>query len=227
MQYRGALLLDLDGTLVDTAADFVHVMQQIRREDDLPPLDERQIRNTVSEGARGLIRMGWQLADDDPQFEKQRQRLLDLYAGTLGNNAALFHGYETLLPTLEQHGIAWGVITNKPWRFTEPLMQRLQLTPSEQLIICPDHVTRTKPDAEPLLLAAQRLQLSPSHCVYAGDHLRDIQAARNAGMFSIACGFGYISDDDNIHSWQADRIVDSVSALSQFIHHHFKIPDHV
>lgn len=224
--YRGAVLFDLDGTLVDTAADFVQVIRQMFAEENLTAPDACLIRNTVSEGARGLIRTCWQLDETDPQFEIKRQRLLDLYEQQLGNHAALFNGFDQMLTQLQQHNIAWGVVTNKPWRFSEPLMQKLNLTPSNGVLICPDHVKNTKPDAEPLLLAASRLQLTPEQCVYAGDHLRDIQAAKNAGMFSIACAFGYIRDDDNIHDWQADIIVDDVAAFNRFVHHHFMMTSH-
>lgn len=227
MSYRGAVLFDLDGTLVDTAADFIDVINRMRAEDRLPPADHLLIRNTVSEGARGLVRRIFKLDDSDPQFEPQRQRLLDLYAGQLGNEARLFAGFEQLLPALEAQDIAWGIVTNKPWRFTEPLLQRLALSPSQAVAICPEHVTATKPAAEPLLLAASRLGLAPGQCLYAGDHRRDIEAARNAGMPGIACGFGYIHEDDDIHDWQADTIVQSVDELAAVIHHHFGLNPHV
>ena len=227
MNYRGAVLFDLDGTLVDTAADFVHIIQQMMHSEKRPLLDERLIRNTVSEGARGLIRLAYQLQDEDPLFEEKRQWLLELYAKELGRNAMLFDGYQPLLQALASKQLGWGIVTNKPWRFTEPLLQQLQLQPSNNVTICPDHVSQTKPHAEPLLLAASQLQLAPASCIYVGDHRRDIEAARNAGMFSIACAFGYIHDEDDINSWQADKIVQSVAELHQFIDQHFKTKSHV
>lgn len=224
MSYRGAVLFDLDGTLVDTAADFVAVIHAMRRAENLPLIDEQLIRNTVSEGARGLIRMAWQIDDTHPDFETKRQLMLDLYEQELGHAAEPFAGFRELLAQFEADNLAWGVVTNKPWRFSEPLMAKLKLYPSEGIIICPDHVTKTKPDAEPLLLAAKKLNLSVSQCVYAGDHLRDIQSAKNAGMHSIACSFGYIANHDNIHDWQADIIVDDVNALGRHVFEYFKKP---
>lgn len=222
MAYKGAVLFDLDGTLVDTAADFVAVIHAMLRADNLPLVDETKIRNTVSEGARGLIRMAWQIDETHADFEKKRQQMLDLYEQELGNAASPFTGFRELLAQFEAANLAWGVVTNKPWRFSEPLMAKLGLYPSEGVIICPDHVKNTKPDAEPLLLAAQKLNLTPIQCIYAGDHLRDIQSAKNASMYSIACAFGYIADGDNINDWQADVIVQDVASLGRTAFDYFK-----
>lgn len=221
MSFRGAVLFDLDGTLIDTAADFIQVINRMKAEDNEPAVDAELIRNTVSEGARGLIARIFQLTEDDPRFEQQRQRLLDLYTGELGKQAALFPGFESLLAELQRQQIGWGIVTNKPWRFTEPLLKKLGLEPSNAVTICPDHVSHRKPDPEPLLLAAKKLQLTPQQCIYAGDHRRDIEAARNAGMPGIACGYGYIHADDDIRQWQADAIVDSVADLDSYIRQHF------
>lgn len=221
MTYKAAVLFDLDGTLVDTAADFVAVLNQMRQNDGLPPLDDKLIRNTVSDGARALVTLAYALREGDAGFEDKRQELLNRYEQELGKAAHLFTGFEPLLKQLEAQNIGWGIVTNKPWRFTEPLLQRLQLKPSNDVAICPDHVTRTKPDAEPLLLAASKLGLGKQHCLYAGDHERDIQAGRNANMHTIACGYGYIHPEHNIHDWQADTVVHSVEELNAFLNHYF------
>jgi len=223
MPYQGALLLDLDGTLLDTAADFIHVIQSMQKEDGIEPTDAQRIRNTVSNGARALVRLGWQLEDTAPAFKEKLNSLLDRYEAELGNNAQLFPGFDALLPSLEEQRIAWAIVTNKPWRFTEPLLQRLAIQASNNVVICPDHVTHSKPHAEPLLLAAQQLNIQVKQCVYAGDHRRDIESAQNANMLSIACGFGYVPEDDDIHTWNADIIVNDVSDLGQFVKNHFNL----
>lgn len=222
MTYQGALLLDLDGTLVDTSADFVAVLNHMRQTDGLPALPENDIRNTVSDGARALIQLAYGLKEGEPHFEEKRQQLLDQYEVALGLKAQLFQGFEALLYDLESHHIAWGIVTNKPSRFTDLLLERLKLYPSQQVAICPDHVTYSKPHAEPLLLAAKKLQLTPAQCVYAGDHARDIEAGKNAGMTTITCAYGYIKPTDNIHAWQADYIAHSVNELHQLAQQLFK-----
>lgn len=223
MNYKGALLFDLDGTLVDTSADFVAVVNSMRAADGMPALPESDIRNTVSDGARALIALAYSLKEGDALFEAKRQQLLDQYEDELGQQARLFDGFTDLLATLERNNIAWGIVTNKPARFTDPLLARLQIKPSNGVAICPDHVKHTKPHAEPLLLAASQLGLAPGQCLYAGDHLRDIEAGRNAGMATIACAYGYIKPIENINDWQADFIVNSVAELHQFAQRHFNL----
>jgi phosphoglycolate phosphatase len=221
--YRGALLFDLDGTLVDTSADFVAVVNSMREKDGLQALPEQDIRNTVSDGARALVKLAYNLDDGDDGFAEKRQQLLDQYEAELGMQAKLFDGFHQLLNALERNNIAWGIVTNKPSRFTDPLLARLHIRPSNGVAICPDHVTHSKPHAEPLLLAATKLGLAPAQCVYAGDHLRDIEAGRNAGMTTVACAYGYIKPVENINHWQADVIVNSVTELHQFAQQHFKL----
>lgn len=221
--YRGAILFDLDGTLVDTSADFVAVVNSMRVADGLPPLPDDDIRNTVSDGARALITLAYGLKEGDNHFEEKRQQLLNQYEDELGLQAKLFPGFDGMLAEMEQHNIAWGIVTNKPSRFTDPLLKRLDIKPSNGVAICPDHVTHTKPHPEPLLLAASKLGLQPKQCIYAGDHLRDIESGRNAGMQTIACAYGYIKPVENIAEWRADFTVDSVAELHQLARRLFQL----
>lgn len=223
MKYRGALLLDLDGTLVDSALDFIHVIHSMQQADGLSLSSANSIRNTVSDGARALTQLAYGFAIGSAEHSAKLELLLDLYEQELGNNAQVFAGFFPMLEQLEQQGIAWGIVTNKPWRFTEPLIQRLALKPSANVIICPDHVKNSKPDPEPLHLAAQQLGLEPNQCLYAGDHIRDIQAAQNAQMGSIACAYGYIKENDNIHSWNADKIINNPNELESLVKEFYKI----
>jgi phosphoglycolate phosphatase len=186
-------------------------------------LAEDLIRNTVSDGARALIQLAYPLKEGDKGFEEKRQQLLNEYEKELGANARLFAGFEPLLAELEKHNIAWGIVTNKPARFTDPLLKRLNIKPSQGVAICPDHVTHTKPHAEPLLLAAAKLGLTAEQCIYAGDHARDIEAGKNAGMKTITCAYGYIKPHENLKEWQADFIVDSVAELHQLAQQLFRL----
>jgi phosphoglycolate phosphatase len=221
MNYSAALLLDLDGTLVDTANDFIHILQSMCLEDGLTAPDATTIRNTVSDGARALITLCYGLKENEQDFEDKRQQLLNRYEQELGQNAALFTGFDDVIQYCEKNNIAWGIVTNKPWLYTELLLQRLQINPSNNVIICPDHVSQTKPNAEPLLLAAKKLKLKPEQCLYAGDHLRDIQAGINANMQTIACNYGYIKSADNSADWQADYSIEQpielIALLQDFL----------
>lgn len=223
--FKAGVLFDLDGTLVDTASDFVVVINKMRQDDGLSALDPDLIRNTVSDGARALIHLAYNLQEGTADFEDKRQQLLTHYADELGSNAQLFKGFESLLEQLEQQNIAWGIVTNKPSQLTNALLQRINLEPSLGVAICPDHVSHAKPHPEPILLAMNKLGLTPQNCIYVGDHERDIQAAKAAKLKSIACSYGYIKPSDNIPSWQADMIVDSVAELSHALSLFFqKIP---
>ena len=126
-----AVIFDLDGTLVDTADDFIPAVQQLRREHDLQPLDPQRIRRSVSNGSRALVTLALALAEGEPGFEERRQRLLDLYAGLLGRHARLYPAMAELLATLSERGIGWGIATNKPSAYTWPLLETLKLLPED------------------------------------------------------------------------------------------------
>ncbi len=216
-QTQPAVLFDLDGTLIDTAADFVVVLNRLCQKHNKPVPNATVIRNTVSDGARALVQLAFGLNEGDDGFEALRQELLDLYEAELGVAAHLFDGFESLLTQYKENGQAWGIVTNKPWRFTEPLIQRIfekipELLP--QSIICPDHVKIAKPDPEGLLLACQQMNADANTTWYVGDHIRDIDAGKNANMTTIACQYGYIKDNDNVQTWQADHTVNSVSEIA-------------
>ncbi|MEQ8515757.1 MAG: HAD-IA family hydrolase [Chromatocurvus sp.] len=199
-----AVILDLDGTLVDTADDFVPVVQTLRAEHALPSLPAASIRNTVSNGARALVTLALDLREGDSEFQRWLDRLLDLYAGILGTHSRLFPGVQTLLDALRHAGLPWGIATNKPSRFTLPLLEKLALTPPPASVVCADQVSRGKPDPECLLRNSRELQCEPAQAIYIGDHGRDIEAGRNAGMFTIAATYGYIGNGDNPDLWGAD-----------------------
>ncbi|SDZ86486.1 HAD family hydrolase [Microbulbifer marinus] len=208
-----AVLFDLDGTLFDTAPDFIVVLNQLRHQEQLPPLSDDTIRSVVSNGARALVTLGFGKDEGDPAFDGLRQRLLDLYLAHLAEKTVPFPGIEKLLDNLAAHNIAWGIVTNKPEAYTVPLMQAFKHLPTPAAVICPDHVTNRKPDPEPVLLACSQIGCGPDEAVYVGDHERDIRAGRAAGMPTIACRYGYIDNGDDPGNWGADHLVDSAEEI--------------
>lgn len=199
-----AVILDLDGTLVDTADDFVPVVQTLRAENALAPLPVPAIRNTVSNGARALVTLALDRREGDHDFQHWLDRLLQLYTGILGRHSRLFPGVQALLDALRDAGIPWGIATNKASRFTLPLLDTLALDPGPTSVVCADQVSRGKPDPECLLRNSLELQCTPAQAIYIGDHARDIEAGRNAGMYTIAATYGYIEDGDDPGLWGAD-----------------------
>jgi len=200
-----AILFDLDGTLVDTAPDFFDVVNSLRQELGKAVLPDDVIRKQVSNGGAALTELTWEVERDHPQFMEFRNILLDRYSGYLGCGSAYFEGFEVVLRQLEQQGIKWGIVTNKPRRFTEPLLAKLGI--QTRSLICADDLERAKPDPEGLLKCAAELGVDAAQCWYVGDHLRDIQAGQAAAMFTIAAEFGYIEDHDSAANWQADALI--------------------
>ena len=212
-----AVLFDLDGTLVDTAPEFIVVVNRLLEENARDPLPDDVIRNCVSNGSRALVTLAFGIDERDARFDALRLRLLELYEQDLGTHSVLFPGIAEVLEELQHHGLRWGVVTNKPSRYAVPLVQRLGLAPSNDTLICPDHVKQSKPHPEPMYLAAKKLERHPARTLYVGDHLRDIQAGRNAGMRTVAALYGYIEADDDPAQWGADFSVDDAAAIVPII----------
>lgn len=213
-----AVLFDLDGTLIDTAADFIRIIQDMCRAENCEVVAADLIRTQVSEGARAMVKLVYpHLEVDDPVFLAHRQRFLDLYRADIAVETDLFEGMYPLLDELEARGIPWGIVTNKPRGLSEALLAALNLTERCAVLVCPEDVTRTKPDPEPMYLAARQINLPAEQIIYVGDHPRDIEAGRNAGMYTILAAYGYLplSHKDNLTAWQADCIVNDISELRQ------------
>ena len=211
-----AVLFDLDGTLLDTAADFADVVQQMTVQAARPSIEFTAIHKTVSNGARALVELAFEIQPGHPDFEERFETLLSLYAQRiLTTKATLYPGMDTLLLQLEKAGIPWGIVTNKPERFSRPLLESLGLSSRCSTLICPDHVSQSKPHPEPLLLACKQLNINPQDAIYVGDHPRDIDAGRAAGMYTIAVRYGYLPDTPPVEQWQADLVVESVEHIRQ------------
>jgi phosphoglycolate phosphatase len=180
-------------------------------------MDPERIRASVSNGARSLVTLGLELQEENPDFEPNRLRLLELYQEVLGSLARPYPGIPELLDELEQRGIAWGISTNKPRYLTEPLLDRLDIRPPPASVVCPDDIANRKPHPETLYRNCRDLDCSPLEAVYIGDHLRDIEAGRGAGMYTIAAAYGYIEPDDDPATWGADAQADCSTALRQLL----------
>ncbi len=215
-----AVLFDLDGTLIDTAADFIRIIQQMCREEGRALVEPELIRTQVSEGARAMVKLVYpEMQLEDPVFLQHRQRFLDRYGADIAVDTDLFKGMYPLLEQLEAQDIPWGIVTNKPRWLSEALLKALNLSERCAVLVCPEDVTRTKPDPEPMYLAAKQLNLAAEDCIYIGDHPRDIDAGRHAKMPTVLAAYGYLplQYKDDLTAWQADYIVDTVAELHQLI----------
>ncbi|PYC27606.1 N-acetylmuramic acid 6-phosphate phosphatase MupP [Aquipseudomonas alcaligenes] len=203
-----AVLFDMDGTLLDTAPDFVAVCQAMRAARDLPPMDEQLIRDVVSGGARAMVSATFGLEVGAEGFEALRLEFLERYQEHCAVLSKPFAGMPELLADIEAAHLKWGVATNKPVCFAEPIMQRLELAGRSAALVCPDHVARSKPAPDMLLLACEQMGIPPAEVLFVGDDARDIEAGRAAGCKTAAVTYGYIHPEDNPRHWGADVVVD-------------------
>jgi 2-phosphoglycolate phosphatase len=207
-----AVMFDLDGTLLDTAPDFVAVVNQLLLENECEELPHPVIRACVSNGSKALVKLAFDIEETHEQFNRLRERLLALYTQHIAVLTKPFPGIQDLLDKLAERNIAWGIATNKPAAYTIPLMEQLNMQPPPAIVICPDHVQDSKPHPESLFMAAKELGCAPEEIIYIGDHERDIQCGQRAGSITIAAAYGYVGDE-NIDEWKADYRVEHAEEI--------------
>jgi len=210
-----AVLFDLDGTLADTAPDLAAAVNWMRAQRGLEPTPYALLRPTASAGARGMIGAAFGLAPGDDGYEPLRLEWFERYQSNMAVDSTLFDGVPDLLDGLTAAGMAWGIVTNKPMRFTDPLVPMIGLAHAG-CVISGDTTPHAKPHPAPLLEAARRLDIAPNDCWYVGDDLRDIEAGRAAGMVTVACNWGYCGSIDPA-TWGADFQLDTPQDLLRML----------
>ena len=212
-----AVLFDLDGTLVDTAPDLGYTLNLQRGRHGLPPLADTVIRPQASHGARGLLGVGFDLHPDDPHFGIMREEFLQIYSENICRHSLPFPGILELLDALEIRSLVWGVVTNKPARFTEPLLSILDLAERAGCIVSGDTCPQSKPHPAPMLIAAELCEAEPAQCLYVGDAARDIEAATAAGMPALAAAWGYLDSADQPETWGAHAIIHAPADILTYL----------
>lgn len=212
-----AVFFDLDGTFADTAPDLTAALNHVRSTRDMPPLPLEIARPQASHGSRGLLKVGFGIEPDAPDYETLRDIFLDQYASNICVHTRLFDGMTELLDALAARNIVWGIVTNKPHRYTLPLMQALGLADSAACLISGDTCERAKPHPDPLLKACELTGVAPHECLYIGDDLRDMQAANAAGIPGIIASYGYVSEDVSEANWNAQGSIAHPAELLRFI----------
>jgi 2-phosphoglycolate phosphatase len=213
---EGAVLLDLDGTLVDTAPDLVAVLNEMLREDDRAPLPYAVARNVVSHGAIGLVRRAYGRELPQDALDRLRARFLKIYERKVSDNSRLFIDIDDLFNVETR---CWGIVTNKPQALTEALLAALGIGDLPHCVVCGDQLAERKPHPAPLYRAAELLGIDAARCVYVGDAQRDIQAGKAAGMKTVVAAYGYIRPSENILAWGADAIVSRPRDLRSTLQH--------
>ena len=206
----GAILFDLDGTLMDTAVDMIHALARLADKHQIDhQLNVADYRQYISRGAVALVKS---VFGDPPaaQLEQLRQEYLVIYQQQLNTHSQLFNGMDQVLTHLDSRQIPWGIVTNKPSWLARPIVAHCAELSASQVLICADEVGVSKPDPKPLLLAAEQMGLDHASTLYLGDAQSDIDAAHAAGMQSGIALWGYLAPDDQPNDWMA--------------HHRFKSP---
>jgi len=203
----GAVLFDLDGTLIDSAPDLAGACNDMRVERGLAALPYEQLRAMVGSGARGMVGAGFGITPADDGYLALREEFLSRYELRMKNETRVFAAVPALLEQLDERGLPWGIVTNKAARFALPLVEWLGLASLAATVVCGDTTAHAKPHPEPLLEAARRVGIDSAACVYVGDDLRDVEAGRAAGMRTLVAAWGYLGAGAPIASWGADGIV--------------------
>jgi len=220
MRGLAAVWFDLDGTLVDSARDLAMPIHAMRAERGLAPLSDDALRPFTSQGARGLLGRGLGVFKDDPGYEAVREDFLARYEAAMVIHTDLFAGMGEVLAFLEQRSLPWGVVTNKFARYARRILAELGLAQRCVAIVGGDATAFPKPHPAHLFYACGAASVDPRQCVYVGDDLRDIQAGRAAGMYTVAAAYGFCGDELPIAQWGADGLIQAPTDLIGWIDGH-------
>ena len=198
------VLFDLDGTLIDSAADLAHAAEAMRAARDLQPIPIADYRAHAGSGARGMIAVAFGVTPESAGYGALRDEFLDAYTGCMLDSTVPFDGAPALIGALDGAGLPWGIVTNKAERLTLALARAIPLLAGAHAIVGGDTTPHAKPHPAPLLEAARRIGVEPARCLYVGDDERDMRAGRAAGMHTAAALYGYLGAQPDVAQWPAD-----------------------
>jgi phosphoglycolate phosphatase len=213
-----AVIFDLDGTLLDSAADLASAVDQTLAELGVPPAGEAMVQLWVGNGASKLLERALRHAgvDDEARIAQARARFFDHYGAHLAVRSQLYDGTLAALKQLSARGLRLAVCTNKPSRFVRPVLEAFGVAGYFAALLGGDDLPVKKPDPEPLLHLARELRLAPQACLMVGDSCHDVDAARAAGMPVVAVSYGYNHGED-IRNSHPDAVIDSLAQLPDLI----------
>ena len=219
-----AVLLDLDGTLLNTLPDLAAAANAMRQDMGLARLPAADIGTFVGKGVDVLVMRALAAQMDPPEppaatFERARQSFYTHYETLNGQHATLYEGVIEGLLAIQAQGLPMGVVTNKPTVFTLPLLERTSLARFMQTVVCGDSCERRKPDPEPILLACRQLGCDPKYTLTIGDSINDALAARAAGCQVLAVPYGY-NEGHPVTALPVDGIVSTIAEAAEWLLNH-------
>ena len=212
-----AVLFDLDGTLADTALDLGGALNKVLQKRGLPLQPMEAIRPLASHGASGLIELGTGIGKNEPEHAALRQAFLDEYELCFHEQTVLFTGVNAMLRSLDEQQIKWGIITNKPQRFTNRLVPELGLCIPPAVVVSGDTTAAAKPSTIPMFYACEQIGVAAEECLYVGDAERDMQAGKNSGMTTVLAEWGYIAASDKPEKWLVDYAIQNASQILELL----------
>ena len=207
IEMASVILFDLDGTLVDSAVDLLNALNVIVQQTGKPAVSLAELRPVVSKGARAMLAIAFPELNEEQRLQ-YLQPFLNCYQHAVAQHSTPFADIEKVLIAIEASGSRWGIVTNKPYYLAKEVVHSMGWSHRSAVLIGGDTLPRKKPDPDQLFHACELLAVQASDCVYVGDDERDVQAAKHAGMKSVAALWGYREAHDDPVNWQADVMCD-------------------
>lgn len=221
------ILIDVDGTLVDSVPDLAFCVDAMMQQLNLPLPGEANVRLWVGNGVERLVKRALTNSlEGEPEqalYNKALPIFLELYSKNTCVRSCLYPGVRAGLDFLKRAGYKLGCVTNKAARFTEPLLAMLGVADDFAIIISGDTLPQKKPDPAPLLHAARFFNVAPAQSLMVGDSVSDVKAARAAGFQIVCVSYGYNHGND-IRAAHPDAVIDALDELPYLLNSSDKIP---
>ena len=211
---NSAILFDLDGTLLNSGLTFHKIVNQLKKEINQEEVPFEKVRKYSSRGASLILKNSFPEANE-AQLADLKKSFLERYFEFMLDDICLYDGVVELIDFLANESIPWGIVTNKSEKYTRPIIEKLKWHELTNAVICPENLSKAKPDPEGIITALNLLNASNSESYYVGDHKRDIETGKNANVKTVACTYGFHETDP--HSWQADYIINEPIELKNVI----------
>ena len=214
------ILIDLDGTLVDSVPDLAYCVDTMMETLGRSPQGEEKVREWVGNGVERLVKRALvgrlEGEPDEALFAQAYPVFIELYEKNTSVRSRLYPGVKEGLDWLTQQGFKLGCVTNKAEKFTRPLLEDLGISETFSIVISGDTLPQKKPDPAPLLHAARFFGVTPTRSMMIGDSVSDVKAARAAGFRIVCMSYGYNHGQD-IRTANPDAVIDSLPNLSELL----------